>query len=686
MGGANNYRTSPAFSQDWDQTTFRIDHRLSDKDNLLGRYTYYQNLDSYSPGLIPSTGLTNTNAPHNATIQWTRSFSPYTLNELRLGFNREFFVSDQDGANGPDILQFQNIVSDPVNHGLPFIALLGYTGFGTSPTVPQIRGSNVYQYGDQLTWIQGRHTLKLGGGFRNLQQPHVPILFGRGQFVFQGLATGNPVADFLLGNPFISFGAGKRPISYMSFHYYDGFVQDDWKIAPSLTLNFGVRYERVGVVTDRYRGRLGVFNEATGQVAAGDAVEQQGLVNPDNLGFQPRFGFAWQPFGEPHTVIRGGYGLYNDVKVINERNFSLGTELGWQQIVDAAPLAGLPPSVNWDTLFPPALAGGGLGILTDDPFSRDPYIQMWSLGLQREFPFDAVLEVGYAGQVGHKLSTRLDINQARLPAFPNEPLAVRRPYPSQGNVVMSKDLANSNYNALQVRFEKRYSHNLSFLSAYTFSKSLDNASNTCDISSCNSAQNNRDLRAEYGPSSFDQRHRVVVSPIYMLPFGRGQKYGSSLPGGINALVRGWQFSTIVTFASGTPFPVQVNGGDRTQTGTFGGGKQYANCIGEGMLPSSQRTVERDFNTSAFAVAPLGTYGNCGRDILTSRGTNNWDIALLKDTQISERTTLQFRTEFFNAWNHPQFLIPVFDPTSQAFGRITSVRPAREIQFALKLLF
>jgi hypothetical protein len=151
-------------------------------------------------------------------------------------------------------------------------------------------------------------------------------------------------------------------------------------------------------------------------------------------------------------------------------------------------------------------------------------------------------------------------------------------------------------------------------------------------------------------------------------------------------VNGWQFSTIVTLASGAPFPVQVNGGDRTQTGTFGGGKQYANCIGPGMLPSSERTVERDFNTSAFQVAPLGTFGNCGRDILTSRGTNNWDISLLKNTQLSEGTSLQFRTEFFNAWNHPQFGIPVFDPTSQAFGRITAVKPAREIQFALKLLF
>ncbi len=682
-GGANNFVTSPGFSQNSDQMTFRVDHRLSDKDNLFGRYTFYKTLDSYSPGLIPQTGTTNESAPHNATIQWTRSFSPTLLNELRLGFNRDFFPVIHDGADGPDILQFKNIVADPINHGLPFIALTGFSGFGTSPILPAIRGSNVYQYGDNLTWIRGGHTLKFGGGFRNLQQPHVPVLFGRGQFVFQGFATGNSVADFLLGNPFVTIGAGKRPISYMSFHSYDGFVQDDWKVAPRLTLNLGIRYERVGVVTDRYRGRLGVFDEATGKVVGpGAAVDQAGLVNSDNLGFQPRFGFSWQPFSNPHTVIRGGYGVYNGVKVINERNFSLGTELGWQQIVDINPLVGLPPSVNWDNLFPPAAAGGGLGILTDDPRSRDPYAQMYSLGIQRELPFDAVLEVGYVGQVTHKEMIRIDINQARLPAFPGEPLAPRRPYPSLASILMVKDIANSNYNSLQARFEKRFSHNLSFLAAYTYSKALDTGS-FCDVGGCNGLQNN--LEKEYGPSSSDQRQRFVMSPIYIFPFGNGQKYLNSLPGGLNALVKGWQFSSIVTFASGTPFPVQA-GGDRTQTGNFGGGKQFANCVGPGMLPSSERTVQRDFNTSAFQVAPLGTFGNCGRDTLTSRGTNNWDISLLKDTRLSEGTTLQFRTEFFNAWNHPQFGIPVFDPTSQAFGRITSVRPAREIQFALKLLF
>lgn len=250
--------------------TYRIDRRISSKDTLFGRYTLYKDLNGYSPGLIADTGTTSTNAPHMA----------------------------------------------------------GYTAVGSSLTLPALGGSNVHEYRDDVTWVHGRHTMKFGGGFRNEQFPHIPDLLGRGEYVFEGFASGNPVADFLLGNPFESLGAGKRPIAYMSFHYYDWFVQDDWKVAPRLTLNFGMRYERVGEVTDRYRGRLGTFDEATGVVVGpGPAVDQAGLVNPDNIGFQPRFGFSWQPFSSPKTVVRGGYGVYNDVKVLNERNFSLGTEL-----------------------------------------------------------------------------------------------------------------------------------------------------------------------------------------------------------------------------------------------------------------------------------------------------------------------------------------------------------------------
>jgi hypothetical protein len=246
---------------------------------------------------------------------------------------------------------------------------------------------------------------------------------------------------------------------------------------------------------------------------------------------------------------------------------------------------------------------------------------------------------------------------------------------------MAKDIATSNYNAFQMRVEKRFSQGLYWLSVYTFSKSLDTASVNLD-----SPQDSRNLLANYGPSVFDQRHRFVMSTIYQLPFGRGQRYASNSGGFANALIGGWQLNGIVVFAGGNPFSVQASG-DRTETGCLGC-VQKANAVGSapGNLPSSERTVQRWFNTAAFALAPLGTFGNTGRNIIVGPGTNNFDLSLIKDTRLGENKTLQFRAEFFNAFNHSQFYLPIADPTNPAFGQITAARAAREIQFGLKFIF
>lgn len=689
-GGANNFQRTPSTTQDWNQATVRVDHRLSSKDDLFARYSFFTSLQSFTPGLIIQTGTTSKDAPQNGSLQWTHSFSPSLLNEFRFGFDRTNMLTVQEGAFTKNILQFQNMLNSPINFGLPTVNLGPFGGFGTVPNIPAEFGSNTYQYEDSLTWVHGRHTMKFGGGFRNVQVPHDPTFFSRGIFVFAGAATGNPVADFLLGFPFVSIGGGtpKGVSAFLSFHHYEWFVQDDWKVSPSLTFNLGMRYERIGVNTDRFRGRLTVFDEKTGQEVPASQQAQLGLINPDNNDFGPRFGFAWQPFHTSSTVVRGGYGVYYDVKAINERNFSLGAELKFQQIVDIALLAGMPPAVSWDNLWPPLTGGASLGTLSDDPRARTPYVQQYSFGIERSLAHDMIVEVDYVGSVGRKLNLRVDINQATLPTVLGQPLQSRRPYPSFSSVLMSKDLGTSNYNSLQARLEKRFSHNLSFLAAYTYMRSLDTGSSTNDLANPNagSPQNVRNMKAEYGVSSFNQPQRLTFTSIYQLPFGSGQRYLSTLPKGFNAAVKGWQLNTILTIATGQPFTVQVPSQDREQIGTFLGGTQRANCIGQGNLPRSQRTANLWFNTIAFQVAPLGTFGNCARNTVTGPGTNNWDLSLFKNTPITEKTSLQFRAEFFNAWNHPQFGIPIFDPTAQAFGRINSFGPARQIQFALKLLF
>jgi hypothetical protein len=457
------------------------------------------------------------------------------------------------------------------------------------------------------------------------------------------------------------------------------FFQDDWRLSSTFTLNYGLRYERLSALSDRKRGRLAVFDPKQGIVVPSNQVESDGLVNPDNNNFGPRVGFAWQVLGNSKTVLRGGYGVYYDVKPLNEYNFSLGTELHFQQIVDINPILGLPPAINWDTLFP-ASNGVGLGILTDDPYARSPWVQSWSLGVERELPSEMTLEVLYAGSAGRNLNRRWDINQARLPAFPGEALAVRRPFPSFGSIEQVTDNAYSNYNSLQSRLEKRFTKNLFFLAAYTWSKSLDTSSNNPE-----QPQDIHNLDAEYALSSFNQTHRFVFSSSWMLPFGKGQRFAPS-SGILNTLVGGWQFNSIVTLATGNPFSVAVAGTDRSQTGVFGGGIQYANFIGSGDGSLDHQTPLKWFDTAAFVAAPAGTFGNSHRNMLIGPGTTNFDLSVFKNTKLTERTNLEFRTEFFNAFNKAQFNNPVADPTSPAFGQIVSVRPAREIQFGLKLSF
>ncbi len=677
---------------DWDQWTLRIDHRLSAKDQIFGRITAYPSLSIFVLG-IPFTGFTNegldyANAPINGTLQWTHDFSPQFLNELKFGYNRSHVEWDQTGARGKNLLQQANINANPLTFGPPQILMTGYTQFTSAISGPLIQGANNFEYRDNLTWVRGAHTLKFGGSFRDIQEPATATLFARGDYTFTGLVAGDPVADFLLGIPTISVGAGQAATVYNSWHLYNGFAQDDWKVAHRLTLNLGLRYDLLTTAQDRYRGRVPVFDPRApgGAIVSGAAnIEKAGLVNPDYTGIQPRIGFAWQPFGNSNTVVRGGVGRFKDLRPFNERAFNVGTLFNVQAAI-------LTP---WDDLWSATPPFPPLVLISDNPFAKDPYVDQWSFGIQRSLPSDSVLEVMYVGSRGHRLEERIDANQAMLPPLVNgvpdltSPLGPRRPYPDFGSILQTTDIANSTYNALQVRFEKRYSHGLALIASYAYSKSLDTASSSCDSSQCNAVQNIRDLRAEYGPSSFDQTQHLVLSPIYILPFGKGQRYLSSLPSAANMLVSGWEASAIANFASGSPFTLAVVGGDREDVGAFGGGIQRANCLANPTLPKGQRTLAQYFNTSVAPAAPLGTYGTCSRDNLTGPGFNNWDIALLKNSAITERLKLQFRAEFFDAFNRPTFAAPNTDPTVPGYGAITSTNAnaiPREIQFALKLLF
>ncbi|MBZ5653578.1 MAG: carboxypeptidase regulatory-like domain-containing protein [Acidobacteriia bacterium] len=508
-GGTVNYTTAPSFKSDYDQYSIRIDHRFADRDNVFARWTWAQT-EQHSPGLIDKTGTTSGDTPKNGGIQWTHTFKPTLLNEARIGLNRNLQVRTQDGTGDPALFVLKpmtNIVATPLNFGLPIVGMAGFSAFGTPPTFPEIVGGTTFQYDESLTWVKGRHTFKTGIDFRNTQFPHTPYLFSRGQYVFQGLATGNPVADFLLGYPFVSLGDGRGPSAFLSGKGLATFFQDDWQVRNGLTISYGLRYERLSALADRTRGRLPVFDTRTGELVAPGQVEAKGLVNPDNRDFAPRVGMAWQPFKNHHTVVRGGYGIYYDIEPVNEKNFGLGTEIAFQQIVDAAPLQGKPAAVNWDKLFPGVPTPGSAGVLFTDPFSKTPRVQAYSFGVEHQLFGNTMFEVTYAGQTGRRLNRRLDLNQARLPAFAGEDLTSRRPFPKYGPFTDAINRAYSNYDSLQARVEHRFSKGLYLLGAYTWSRSSDTASYNGNTASNAHAPES----AEYGLSDFDQRQRFVFS-------------------------------------------------------------------------------------------------------------------------------------------------------------------------------
>jgi hypothetical protein len=384
-------------------------------------------------------------------------------------------------------------------------------------------------------------------------------------------------------------------------------------------------------------------------------------------------------------VLRGGYGVFYSKTQGNELQFKINAP----PLVFAASLTGNTnaPNLLWDRdAFPdpssPDFPVGTLSPFSVDPRDRTPYLQQWNLGLERALTSTVLLEVSYAGSKGTKLTERVNINQAVLPANPAAPTPIinRRPFPEFGDILSANWQENSNYHSLQTRFEKRFSSGLSFLAGYTWSHSIDTASRG---SGGSWHQNIYRLRDDRGNADFDVRQRLTFSSVYHLPFGRGRRYLSKAAPVVNGVAGGWSVNGIASFMTGNWFAVTVSG-DRANVGGFP--YQRANRTCDGNYGRGQRTIDRYFDTSCFQVTSLGTFGNSGRNIVEIPGINNWDISFAKEFPVRERVRLQFRAEFFNFFNHAQFGQPDLGVQSNFFGQVRSARDPRISQVALKLLW
>ena len=433
----------------------------------------------------------------------------------------------------------------------------------------------------------------------------------------------------------------------------------------------------------------------------------RGLVDLDANNFAPRIGLAYQL--TERTVLRSGYGIfYGGEENGPYSNPSAGFNPPFfvtQSFSNPCPGPSATPALNCALPginflyqgFPAnALVDPNTPTLYSiDPNLTTPYMQQWHLSIERELGFNTVFEISYAGSKGDKLYTFLNGNQALPTPDPTAPTAPRRPVPLiDTGINWFRSTGASSYNSLQLRAEKRFSHGLSFMAAYTWAHSIDNASNA-NLGS----QNNDDFRdfrhpeSEYGNSSFGVRHRAVFSYIYELPIGHGKRLAGQAASALNTVVGGWQVAGVATISSGNWFSVTDNGNFSNSDGGAGGNSERPNQIGD---PTARPCVPGTFfNTCAFTDPPLGSFGNVGRNTLQGPGYVIWDTSLFKTFRLSERFHLEFRSEFFNLLNHTNFLLSQSGPqesnnstvlgTSQ-FGFLTAARAPRQIQFGIKLLF
>jgi hypothetical protein len=684
-----NYINAKSTAQDDNQWNVRLDQRISTNNSLFFRSSV-NDRERTSPTSLPRLDSILFNRNRNFLLSDTHVFGATTILDVKVALNRSYLATLNSSLD-PNLLFTQTGLQGYVvqSQEFPMFPIIGIAGFaGVSQDATLFGPLNNYQYLATLTKVLGRHTWKVGGDLR--RQQLFTGSYRAGNIGFDGIPTadpqsrsntGQPLASFLLGLPSSASRAVGDTNARMRGGMYHFFIQDDIRATSRLTLNIGLRYEYNQLPYER-DGRMSAFDlrngnilwASTNPITGEPANVRRNITDPDWNNFAPRFGFAYQLTSR--TTVRSGYGLFYNSNFMQEQQGGRGQ---WPFALNQN-----DTNLNIDfpdrplqNLFPvgpqSVISFGGTRAID----ARTAYSQQWNLHVQRQLSGNLALEVGYVGGKGTKLYTNWRGNGA-----PPGPGAVnpRRPFPQFGTISEQNARGNSNYHGLQVKFEKRYSQGLTFLSSYTWSKSIDDSSTLITLSQ----HNPFDLRQERGLSEYDVRHNSVTTFVYELPFGRGKAIGADMPSFLNVLAGGWQVNGIATFRTGFPIRI-VLPSDVANTGVSGG--QRPNLIGTLMLPASERTTERWFNTAALAAPPAFTFGNLGRHPISGPGLVNVDFGAFKNFRIQERHTIQFRAELFNALNRTNLGQPGGTFGTAQFGRIASTSTdARDVQLALRYQF
>ena len=688
-----NFVSSPTQNDNNDSFDVRIDHRLTDHADLTFRYSFGDR-DLFEPftgptfSTVPGFGDFVKRRSQNFMAAFTWVLTPKLVNETRVAFSRVASSVTQEASHLNSSVGLPTISPNPRDAGLSFISVTGYSPLGDEGNNPQNSVTNVYQLLDNASYVHGQHVIKFGADLRFSQQNAFRDVESRGRLQFSpfGQITGNALGDLLLGFPLLTSVARVDNPQHIRTQSYNFFVNDSFRVRRNLTLTSGLRYEYNTPPVDA-ADRANLYNPATGTlVPVGTNGMPRSGFDPDKNNFAPRVGFAWTVGEDQRTVLRGGYGVYYDQSPFAPAEALYFNSPYFDNNIFFS-LPGLPLTLDnpFPSFFPFPLPDSALALQRD---LKTGYMQHWNLNVERQLGEKSIFEIAYVGSKGTKLLTARDINQPQPSALPPGLPIVPRPNPRFDDINLLESRANSNYHALQARYQQRLSRGFSGLVSYTWSKSIDDASNFfSSAGDPNFPQNSYNVRAERGRSNFDVPHRLSVSYSYLFPFGKGRTYLAD-SGWATTLLTGWETFGIVTMQSGRPFTVALlsdidNSGTGRSILGFGANDR-PNVAGNPDLKN--RTPERWFNTSAFVFPARGTFGNAGRNIVDGPSYNNVNVSFVKNTAINEQVNLQFRAEFFNLFNHPNFNLPDTFLGSPTFGSIASARDPRHIQFGLKLLF
>ena len=692
--GAPNFVTSTHSATNWREELARLDLHFTDKTSLMARYaqdSWKQNETILKPSdtAFPTIPGVFEKPGKNLVLELTRVLSPSTLNQFTFGFSRNGITNfPGPAAQRPAGLAIPSIFNSNVNNVIPTITINGVGNIGANASVNNT--NNVYEYRDDLSHQIANHSLKAGFEALRIQKFDRYLYTNhQGTFTFNGMATGNPLADFLLGDAFQYTEQSFIPNPYLFANDYEFYIQDDWKVRPNLTLNLGLR-DAVMAGVPNGRSKYGTISDfvpslynpaqapvvtSNGRLVPGTGDPLNGIITPDNqkgldlppslktthFEWGPRLGFAWSPLGNQKTVLRGGYGIFYHWDNDSQENLSQNPPFSRSASILNTSLSN--PAQGVAALFPPNLTSVDVQFLY-------PMVQQYSLTLERAIPFGTVVSIGYVGNHAVHLDQTFNLNQPQ----PNVGVATNavnlntvRPFLGYGTITYDTRNASARYNSLQVDARRHFTRGLMFEVSYTWSRSI-----------CwQVGQNTLLEQNEEALCDLDQPRNFSFNYVYDLPFFKAQQ------GLVGKILGGWELTGITTYASGYPFTITETG-NRSGTGNAG----RPNLVGP--LHIHPGDPDAYFDTTAFSLQPLGQFGNEGRNILRGPGLGVWNMSLYKKASFGlfrdRKAALKLGADVFNVFNQVSFNDVGTTMGTATYGHLTSALDPRQADLKIELTY